>query len=53
MDHVGKIESKWPRRVVYVLLFVFIAVYFAGLILSPRLEEAMEEKRIRRPSLPR
>src|SRR4051812_27818066 len=27
MDHVGKIQSKWPRRAVYVLLFVFIAVY--------------------------
>lgn len=53
MDHVDKIESKWPRRAVYVLLFVFVAFYFAGLILSPKLEEAMEEKRTRRPNLPK
>ena len=53
MDRVGKIESKWPKRAVYVLLFVFVAVYFAGLILSPKLEEAMDEKRTRRPRLPK
>jgi hypothetical protein len=53
MAHVGKIESKWPKRAVYVLLFVFVAVYFAGLILSPRLEEAIDEKRTQRPRLPK
>lgn len=53
MGHVSKIESKWPRRAVYVLLFLFVAVYCVGLILSPRIEEAMEEKRARRPNLPK
>lgn len=53
MDHVSRIESKWPRRAAYGVSFVIIAIYVLGLILTPRLEDAMEEKRTRRASLPK
>lgn len=53
MDHVGSIESKWPRRAAYGVSFVIIAIYVLGLILTPRLEDAIDEKRTQRPRLPK
>jgi hypothetical protein len=49
MEHVDSIESKWPRRAAYCLLFVFIAIYVLGLTLTPHLEDIVEEKRTKRP----
>lgn len=53
IEHVGSIESKWPRRAAYCLLFVFIAIYVLGLTLTPHLEDIVEEKRTKRPRLPK
>jgi len=51
MDCLDSIESTWRRRVAHVLSFLFIMVYLAGLLLSPRLEEIMEQRRGRQPRL--
>jgi len=43
VDQIATIESKWPRRAAYALLFVFGAMHLMSLALSPRLEDVMEE----------
>jgi hypothetical protein len=53
MDQVGGIESKWPRRIAYGLLFAIIAIYALGIVISPLLEDIMEEERAKRPRLPK
>jgi hypothetical protein len=51
MDRVSSIESKWWRGAAYGLSILFAIAYSIGLALSPKVEEAMQKQRTRRPSL--